>query len=54
MKPVKCGKCQHILGRFEAEGDHSGVWMECPKCKEVIFISNQKLAFEEEDTVVAT
>lgn len=39
MIEVRC-KCGQSLGRFDAWEDHSGVVMECPKCKKGLFISN--------------
>ena len=47
---VRC-PCGHVLGRFAAEDDHSGVIMQCPVCLKQIYISNgymQELEVEPE------
>lgn len=48
MIEVRC-KCKKKLGRFDSEDDHSGVLMECPKCKKTVRISNGFICEVEEN-----
>lgn len=40
--PVRC-ECGNLLGRFDAEDDHSGVYMQCGHCWGWAYVSNQQL-----------
>lgn len=45
---IRC-PCGHVLGRFEAGDDHSGVVMCCPKCNRALDIPNGYLTELQEE-----